>query len=116
MGFLASLFSQAGVGWLVRRVFDWGGWIGGTLGTLLALFASLDPITQSAILTALQGRWQDVTLGGAVGFVIWGLSQWRSWRATVKPHVTDGEHLRVLTEAEAREITGYRGPIQDRSK
>lgn len=116
MGFLTTLFTRAGSGWLLRRVFDWGGWIGGTLGTLLALFASLDPVSQNAILGALQGRWQDITLGGAVGFIIWGLSQWRSWVATVKPHVTDGDNVRVLTEAEAREITGYHGPIEDRSK
>ncbi|WP_332717305.1 hypothetical protein [Pelagibacterium mangrovi] len=102
---LTAIKTNAKLGWLARRIWDWGGWIGGTLGSLLALFASLDPVTQGIILTVLQGRWQEITLGGAVGFIVWALSQWRSWRATVKPQAVTERGTRVevpvLTEAEA---------------
>ena len=104
-GIMAAIGGNAALGWAFRRIWDWGGWIGGTLGTVLALFANLDPATQAIVLTVLQGRWQEITLGGAVGFIIWALSQWRSWRATVKPQVvTPDRKRRVLTDAEALAI------------
>src|SRR5688572_3674656 len=106
MGFLATLFTQAGFGWLLRRVPDWGGHVLGWLGGLFALFMQLDPATQAIIVTVLQGNWQEITLGSAIGFVIWALSQWRSWRATVSPHVVTTDR-RVLTEDQARAETGW---------
>lgn len=103
---LSSIFTAIGgnaaLGWIFRRIPDWGGWVLGWLGGLLALFANLDPATQALVVTVLQGNWQEISLGSAIGFIIWALSQWRSWRATVKPHVVEpGNRRRELTEAEA---------------
>lgn len=121
MGFLASLFSQAGVGWLVRRAFDWGGWLLAILGGILAFFTQLDPQLQMMLLMALQGNWQSITIGSLFGIVPLAISQWRSWKATVDPHIVTSDtrkvvRVPVMTEEQARDATGYQGPIQDRSK
>jgi cystathionine beta-synthase len=75
MVFLATLFSQAGLGWLLRRIPDWGGWIGGTIGTALVWFMQLEPATQVVIITALQGNWQTITLGSLGGLAAWAALQ-----------------------------------------
>lgn len=102
---LTAIKTNAKLGWLARRIWDWGGWIGGTIGAALYWFNGLDPTTQAIIITALQGHWDKLTLGSAVGFVFWALSQWRSWRATVQPQAVTERGTRVeapvLTEAEA---------------
>ncbi|WMT90179.1 hypothetical protein [Pelagibacterium sp. H642] len=119
-GIFTAIKTNAALGWIVRRIFDWGGWLAGILGGLLTLFLQLDTLTQSAIITVLQGNWQEVTLGSAFGFAVLAINQWRSWRATVRPQVVTSDKKKievpVLTEEQARAITGYEGPIADRSK
>lgn len=101
-GIMAAISGNAALGWIVRRVFDWGGWMLTALGTILTLFANFDPATQAIIITVLQGNWQEMTLGSLVGLIPLAISQWRSWRATVKPQiVTAGKKRRILTETEA---------------
>lgn len=117
----ATLFSQVGLGWLLRRIPDVGGWLGGTLGAALLWFSQLDPTTQTVIITALQGNWQTLTLGSLGGLAVWAMGQWRSWRATVKPHAVTSDTRRKIdlpsyTEDEVRRTTGYSGPIVDRSR
>jgi hypothetical protein len=51
-------------------------------------------VLQQAIVTVVQGNWQDITLGSLIGLVplIW--SQISSFRATVRPQiVTDGQSV-----------------------
>lgn len=104
-GIFTAIKTNAALGWIVRRIFDWGGWLAGILGGLLTLFLQLDPITQSAIITVLQGNWQQVTLGSAFGFAVLAINQWRSWRATVTPQAVTQSGVRVerpvLTDEEA---------------
>ncbi|SDG34311.1 hypothetical protein [Pelagibacterium luteolum] len=99
---MTAISQNAALGWIVRRIFDWGGWLLSIIGGALALWSQLDPVTQATLLTVLQGNWGEVTLGSAFGFAALVISQWRSWRATVKPQVVDGQkHRRELTDAEA---------------
>ena len=105
-GILTAISSNAAVGWIARRIPDWGGQLLGWLGALFALFTQLDPVTQSILITVLQGNWETVTLGSLVGVIVWAIGQWRSWKATVNPHVItkDKKNIRVeLTEEEARQ-------------
>lgn len=87
-----KLFTQAGLGWLGRRVLDWGGWLGTTGVSLVTLYNSLPPTTQTAIQHAWEGHWQDITLGSLVPIAALVFSQVQSYRATVKPAMvtTDG--------------------------
>ncbi len=68
----------------------------GTLGTALVWFTQLNPETQAIIIMALQGNWQTISLGSIGGLLVWGLGQWRSWRATVNPHVVTSDTKRKL--------------------
>lgn len=117
-GFITGIVSSAGIGWLLRRIPDWGGQLLGWLGGLAVLFMQLDPVTQAAVAAVLQGNWQNVTLGSLAGVILFGVGQWRSYRATVKPQVvTSGGtkiEVPVLTEDQARAATGYTGPIENR--
>jgi hypothetical protein len=101
-GILAAISGNAALGWIVRRIFDWGGWLLSILGGLLALYGQLDPATQTIIVSALQGHIGEVTLGSAFGLAMLVINQWRSWRATVKPQIVlPGKQRREMTEAEA---------------
>lgn len=117
-GFIAGVASKAGVGWLLRRIPDWGGQLLGWLGGLFALFSQLDPATQAVLISVLQGNWHTVTLGSLAGVVLFVVGQWQSYRATVKPQVVTSEGTKievpVLTEEQARAATGYTGPIENR--
>lgn len=121
MNFLSRLFSQAGSGWLVRRIFDWGGWILAAIGGVLSFFLQLDPQLQMALLMALQGSWQAIPIGSAFGLAMLVFSQWRSWKATVKPHAVTSDtgkviDIPVFTEEQVRRATGYTGVIADRTR
>lgn len=114
----AAISGNAIIGWLSRRVWDWGGQILGWLGFMLGLFAALDPATQATVIMVLQGRWGEITLLSVFGLVSFVASQVRSYRATVTPQIVlPGGQRRVLTEQEARELSGYLdGPIEDRTR
>ena len=102
-GILTAISSNAALGWLARRIPDWGGWLLGIIGGGLTLFMNLDPVTQMTITRVFQGNWQEISLGSLVGIAMLAFSQWRSWRATVNPHVVGGGEVIELTEEEARQ-------------
>lgn len=79
------------VGWLVRRGLE----LGGLIGTLAMVYQSLPPATQAAIGRAVQGDWQDITLGALFPLIvaIWGYV-W-SFRATVQPQVVTADAQKI---------------------
>ncbi len=83
------------LGWLGRRALDWGGWLGTFLLGLIGLYNSLSPGAQTAIGNALQGNWQDITLGSAIPLVVLIVSQVMSFRATTKPQVVTDDGKKV---------------------
>ncbi|MBN9364847.1 MULTISPECIES: hypothetical protein [unclassified Devosia] len=97
---MTALFSSVALQWWLRRLWDWGGMLAGWLSGLLALYGMMPAEMQATLLAILGGRWGDVSLAAAGGFVVWGLTQWRSYVATVKPQIVteDGR------QAELREL------------
>lgn len=83
------------LGWLGRRALDWGGWLGTFLLGLVGLYNSLPPGAQTALGNALQGNWQEITLGSAIPLVMLIVSQVMSFRATVKPQVVTDKGEKV---------------------
>lgn len=83
------------LGWLGRRVLDWGGWLGTFLLGLIGLYNALPPTAQAAIGNALQGNWQDITLGSVIPLGALVFSQIMSFRATVKPQVVTDKGEKV---------------------
>lgn len=97
-----KLFTQVGLGWLGRRVLDWGGWIGGFAGILFAIYSGLDAESQRELGGVLErlftGQWREITLGhvatiGGMVMLIW--SQRKSYKATVKPQIVTEEGERA---------------------
>ena len=97
---MTALFSSVALQWWLRRLWDWGGMLAGWLSGLLALYGMMPAEMQATLLAILGGRWGDVSLAAAGGFIVWGLTQWRSYIATVKPQIVteDGR------QAELREL------------
>lgn len=92
-----TLFSPTALGWWGRRLADWGGWLGTTLSAVIGLYVALPEATREDINQVLQGRWQDITLGSLVGFVVLIWSQVMSFRATTKPQIVTDEGVKVDT-------------------
>ncbi len=92
-----SLFSPAALGWWGRRLADWGGWLGTTLSAVIGLYLALPQGTREDINQVLQGRWQDITLGSLVGFIVLIWSQVVSFRATTRPQIVTGDGVKVDT-------------------
>jgi hypothetical protein len=89
------------LGWLARRIPDWGGWLtmaGSAALWLFDAYSRMTPTDQEVIGQLLQGNWKTVTLGGAAGFISLIISQWRSYRATVTPQVVTEEGIKVETK------------------
>lgn len=89
--------NNVAVQWGLRRVLDWGGWIGTVGGGLALFYASLTPSQQNMINGLLQGNWQDITLGSLIPFLILIWSQVISFRATVKPQAIVEEDGKLVT-------------------
>ena len=90
-----SILSSVALGWLGRRVLDWGGWLGTFLLTLIGIYNGLPPAAQQAIGAVIKGEWQSLTLGSLVPIAALVWSQIASFRATVKPQVVTDEGKRV---------------------
>lgn len=84
---MTALFSSIAMQWWLRRLWDWGGMLAGWLSGLLALYSMMPAEMQRTVLAILGGQWGDVSLAAAGGFIVWALSQWRSYVATVKPQI-----------------------------
>lgn len=84
---MGSFFASVAVQWFLRRILDWGGWLGAVLLGIINFYNALPPPAQVAVSTIIQGKWQEITLGSLIplGALVW--SQIQSFRATVRPQV-----------------------------
>lgn len=117
---MGSFFASVAVQWFLRRILDWGGWLGGFLLFVINTYNALPPQLQAAIVKVVEGNWQEITLGSLIplGALIW--SQITSFRATVRPQVViDGQQL-PIDKMPSREASGVtelsRTAIQKRGK
>ena len=93
---MTAFLSSAAFGWFLRRILDWGGWVGGFLLAIINTYNALPPPLQAAIVTVVEGRWQEITLGSLIPLVALVWSQIQSYRATVRPQVViDGQQLPI---------------------
>lgn len=108
---MGSFFASVAVQWWLRRIWDWGGQLVGWLGGLLALYGLMPADMQHTLLAILQGKWGEISLASAGGFIIWAITQWRSYRATVKPQIvtSDGKlaELRELPPGNASVVQEF---------
>lgn len=89
---MGSFFASVAVQWFLRRILDWGGWLGGFLLFVINTYNALPPQLQAAIVTVIEGRWQEITVGSLIPLLALIWSQITSFRATVKPQVVvDGQ-------------------------
>lgn len=84
---MASFFSSVALQWLLRRVLDWGGWIGGVLLAVINTYNAMPPPLQAAVVTVIEGNWQEITLGSLIPLAALVWSQVTSFRATVRPQI-----------------------------
>lgn len=91
------MLQNIAVQWAIRRVLDWGGWIGTLAGGLIWFYAQLTPSQQNMIDGLLAGNWQDITLGSLLPFGVLVWSQIVSFRATVKPQAIVEENGKLVT-------------------
>lgn len=89
------MFQNVAIGWLVRRALDWGGWIGTIAAAVMGIYSQLSGPQQAAISQALQGNWQDITLGSLVPIVVLVFSQVWSFRATTAPQVVTADAQKI---------------------
>lgn len=99
---MGSFFASVAVQWFLRRILDWGGWLGGFLLFVINTYNSLPPPLQAAVVTVIEGHWQDITLGSLIplGALVW--SQIQSFRATVRPQIVTRDGQQVPLEAVAQ--------------
>lgn len=90
-----GIFTSVALGWLGRRVLDWGGWLGTFLLSIIGLYNALPRAAQDAIQAVLSGHWQDITLGSLLPLGVLIFSQVMSFRATVKPQVVTPDGNKV---------------------
>ena len=91
------MLNNVAVQWAIRRVLDYGGWIGTLAGGLVLFYTQLTPSQQSLVGGLLQGNWQDITLGSLLPFLVLVYSQVISFRATVKPQAVVEENGKLVT-------------------
>jgi len=99
---MKTLLSSVALNWWLRRLWDWGGQLAGWLGGLLALYGLMPADMQHTLLAILSGKWGEISLASAGGFLIWAITQWRSYVATVKPQIV----TKAGKRAELRELPG----------
>lgn len=117
---LTSIFAAVSgnviIGWVSRRVLEVGGW----LAAVIPLFMAMPPEHQAVIVAILSGQGGGLSVAALIGFAVYVWSQIMSWRSTVRPQVVTSDKKRitapVLTEQQARDITGYSGPIETRNR
>lgn len=111
-----TLTENVALGWAARRLGEGVG----IFGVLASVLLALPPAFQDTLLMLLTGRGGELSVTALFSLAVYIFTQWRSYRATVKPQVvtSDGKKMEVpvLTEAQAREITGHTGPIETRNR
>ena len=94
-----DIFQKAWFGWVIRRLMDWGGWIGTFATFLMGVYSLLGPRGQELVNQALSGNWQSITLGSLVPVIILVVSQVFSFKATTKDQmVQDGTKVETPPE------------------
>lgn len=105
---MGSFFASVAVQWWLRRIWDWGGQVAGWLGGLLTIYGLMPADMQHTFLAILQGKWGEISLASAGGFIVWAFTQWRSYVATVKPQIVteDGKQadMRELPQGNASAV------------
>lgn len=91
------MLQNIAVQWAIRRVLDWGGWVGTLAGGLVWFYSQLTPSQQNMVDGLLAGNWQDITLGSLIPFGVLVFSQIVSFRATVKPQAIVEENGKLVT-------------------
>jgi hypothetical protein len=94
-----GILSSVAIGWLGRRILDWGGWLGTFLLTIIGLYNGLPPAAQQAIQAVVSGHWQDITLGSLIPLAALIWSQIASFRSTVKPQIVTPQGEKVELDA-----------------
>lgn len=103
---MTRFLSSAALGWFLRRILDWGGWLGAALLAVINFYNALPPELQGVIVKVVAGNWREITLGAVPGLVALLWSQIQSYRATVRPQVViDGQQL-PIDRMPNREATG----------
>ena len=102
---MTAFLSSAALGWFLRRILDWRGWLGAVLA-VINFYNALPPELQGVIVKVVAGNWREITLGAVPGLVALLWSQIQSYRATVRPQVViDGQQL-PIDRMPNREATG----------
>ncbi|MET0337896.1 MAG: hypothetical protein ABW063_09045 [Caulobacter sp.] len=113
---LKSLSENVIVGWVRRRLLE----VGGIVGLIVPFVMAMPPDQQAVLVAIITGQGGGLSIAALFGLGVYLFGQWRSWRATVNPQVVTSDKKKievpVLTEAEARAITGWDGPVVDRSR
>jgi hypothetical protein len=103
---MTAFLSSAALGWFLRRILDWGGWLGASLLAVINFYNALPPPLQVAVVTIIEGRWQEITLGAVPGLIALVWSQIQSYRATTRAQVViDGQQL-PIDKMPSREAAG----------
>src|SRR5690349_10435367 len=103
---MTAFLSSAAFGWFLRRILDWGGWLGAALLAVINFYNALPPPLQVAVVTIIEGRWQEITLGAVPGLIALIWSQIQSYRATTRAQVViDGQQL-PIDKMPSREASG----------
>jgi hypothetical protein len=113
-----GLFTSVALGWLLRRLGDWGGWIASIAGIGIAIYGNLTPNDQHAVIQASQqivtGNWREIPLGQVVSILgiislVW--SQRASFKATTLPQIVTeaGKQasLKELPQAKATTVEEF---------
>ena len=95
----AGLAGNVVVGWIRRRLLE----VAGLVGAILPFIMAMPPEQQAIIIAVLTGQGGGLSIAAVFGFAVYVFGQWRSWRATVNPHVVGGGEAIELTEEEARQ-------------
>ncbi len=90
-----GIFTGVALGWLGRRILDWGGWLGTFMLTIIGLYNGLPPVAQQAVQAVVTGHWQDITLGSLIPLAMLVWSQISSFRATVRPQIVTSDGQKV---------------------
>lgn len=96
------MFKGVILGWIGRRIPDWGGIILAVAGGLLSViefYNKLPPNVKLLVETVVAGNWGSITLATIPGLVVWAWSQFMSFRSTVQPKVVTPEgEVKALKE------------------
>ncbi len=104
-----GILSSVALGWIGRRVLDWGGIAVGGIFGLIQFYNAMPPAVQEFVKEIATGNWQSITLGALPGVLLWGWSQVVSYRATVRPQIVTQQgqkaDLKELPPAAQRDVT-----------